>query len=149
MPSTSITVTGNVVQDPKLKYTASGSALLSFSVAANYSWKNQSDEWEKKTSYFDVTAWRDLAEDAANVLLKGVGVTVTGRLEQRSWEDEKSGEKRSKVEVIADQIAVNVRSIDSFTRRKSEGDGGGKQKSFAAAKAPLSKASSSREDEPF
>lgn len=147
MPSTSITVTGNVVQDPKLKFTASGSALLSFSVAANYSWKNQSDEWEKKTSYFDVTAWRDLAEDAANVLLKGVGVTVTGRLEQRSWEDE-SGQKRSKVEVVADQIAVNVRSIDSFVRRKSEGEGGGKQKSFAAAKAPP-KAASSPEDEPF
>jgi single-strand DNA-binding protein len=148
MPSTSITVTGNITQDPKLKYTANGSALLSFSVAANYSWKNQSDEWEKKTSYFDVTAWRDLAEDAANVLLKGVGVTVTGRLEQRSWDDEESGQKRSKVEIIADQIAVNVRSIDSFVRRKSDADGGGKQKSFASAKA-AAKPASSREDEPF
>jgi single-strand DNA-binding protein len=146
MPSTSITVTGNLTQDPKLKYTANGSALLSFSIAANYSWKNQSDEWEKKTSYFDVTAWRDLAEDAANVLLKGVGVTVTGRLEQRSWDDEESGQKRSKVEIIADQIAVNVRSIDSFVRRKSDADGGGKQKSFAKAAA---KPASSREDEPF
>lgn len=148
MPSTSITVTGNVTQDPKLKFTTGGSALLSFSVAANYSWKNQADEWEKKTSYFDVTAWRDLAEDAANVLLKGVGVTVTGRLEQRSWEDEKTGEKRSKVEIIADQIAVNVRSIDSFVRRKSDADGGGKQKSFASAKS-VPKQSSSLEDEPF
>jgi len=148
MPSTSITVSGNITQDPKLKFTSSGSALLSFSVAANYSWKNQNDEWEKKTSYFDVTAWRDLAEDAANVLLKGVGVTVTGRLEQRSWEDEESGQKRSKIEIIADQIAVNVRSIDSFVRRKSEGDGGGKQKTFAAAKT-TSKSASSRDDEPF
>ena len=148
MPSTSITVTGNITQDPKLKFTANGSALLSFSVAANYSWKNQSDEWEKKTSYFDVTAWRDLAEDAANVLLKGVGVTVTGRLEQRSWDDEESGQKRSKVEIIADQIAVNVRSIDSFVRRKSDGDNGGKQKSFATAKTS-GKSTSSRDDDPF
>lgn len=149
MPSTSITVSGNITQDPKLKFTSSGSALLSFSVAANYSWKNQQDEWEKKTSYFDVTAWRDLAEDAANVLLKGVGVTVTGRLEQRTWEDEKTGEKRSKVEIIADQIAVNVRSIDSFVRRKSDADGGGKQKSFAAANKSANKSSSSRDDDPF
>lgn len=144
MPSTSITVTGNVVKDPQIKFTANGSALLSFSVAANYSWKNANDEWEKKVSYFDVTAWRDLAEDAANVLLKGVGVTVTGRLEQRSWDDEESGQKRSKVEIIADQIAVNVRSIDSFVRRKSENDNGGAPRQKVAAAA-----SKTRDEEPF
>jgi single-strand DNA-binding protein len=142
MPSTSITVTGNVVKDPQIKFTANGSALLSFSVAANYSWKNANDEWEKKVSYFDVTAWRDLAEDAGNVLLKGVGVTVTGRLEQRSWDDE-SGQKRSKVEIIADQIAVNVRSIDSFVRRKSENENG------AAPRQKVAVAAKTRDEEPF
>lgn len=143
MPSTSITVIGNVVQDPMLKYTANGSALLSFSVAANYSWKNANDEWEKKVSYFDVTAWRDLAEDAANVLLKGVGVTVTGRLEQRSWEDE-SGQKRNKVEIIADQIAVNVRQIDSFVRRKNDND-----KSSAPRQKVAAASAKTRDEEPF
>lgn len=143
MPSTSITVIGNIVKDPQLKFTANGSALLSFSVAANYSWKNANDEWEKKVSYFDVTAWRDLAEDAANVLLKGVGVTVTGRLEQRTWDDE-AGQKRSKVEIIADQIAVNVRQIDSFVRRNTSNENGA-----AAPRRKVAAAANTRDDEPF
>ena len=145
MPSASTTITGNVVQDPELKYTGNGAAILSFTVACNYSWKTQDGEWDKKVSYFDVTVWKQLAEDAANVLAKGAGVVVTGRLEQQTWEDKESGQKRSKVQIVADDIAVQVRSIDTFTRRKSE-FGEGKQAAKPKA-APARK--SPQDEEPF
>jgi single-strand DNA-binding protein len=71
-------------------------------------------------------AWRQTAENAADVLEKGIGVIVTGRLEQRSWEDKETGQKRSKVELVVDDIGVSARSIQGVTRRESSGDGSAK-----------------------
>ena len=108
-----VTVVGNVTRDPELRFTPGGAAVASFGLAWNR--KGQNDE--EIVSFFDVTCWRYLAEDSASVLEKGVGVIVQGRLEQRSWED-KEGNKRSKVELIADHIGVLTRSIEDFTRKR-------------------------------
>ena len=95
---------------------------MAFSIAVNHYWTDQDGEKQEKTSFFNVVAWRNLAEDAANVLAKGVRVVVTGRLEQRSWDDKESGAKRSTVEVLADNIGLSVGNIDSFVRKqKAEG----------------------------
>ena len=143
------TLVGNVTNDPELKFTANGAARRSFSVAVNHYWTDSDGEKQERTSFFNVTAWRYLAEDAAAVLEKGVGVIVQGRLEQRSWEDDE-GNKKSTIEVNASNIAIQARSIESFERKRRGGDNDGAPK---AAKVISSKAVSPRQkapaDEPF
>ena len=109
-------ITGNVVQDPELTFTNTGIPKISFSVACNYGYTDASGEKVEKVSYFNVVGWRYLAEDTANVIEKGMGVIVSGRLEQRSWED-KEGNKRSTVELVAENIGVQTRSIESLERK--------------------------------
>ena len=121
-PSPTVII-GNVTADPELTFTANGQARLSFSVAANYVWYDQAGEKQEKVSFFNIVAWRYTAENASKTLEKGIGVIVTGRLEQRSWDDKETGQKRSTVEVIADEIAINTRSVEAVTRRTSK-DGG-------------------------
>jgi single-strand DNA-binding protein len=109
MPDNSITVVGNVTRDPELKFLNSGQAAVRLSVAVNRRWQNkQTQEWEERVSYFEVQGYGPLAENAANSLQKGARVIVTGRLEQRSWETE-NGDKRSIVEINADEIAPSLR----------------------------------------
>lgn len=134
MPSTEATLSGNITDAPELKYTSGGAAVASFTVACNHSWKNNNDEWEKQVSYIDVTAWRELAEYSAAVLEKGIGVVVAGRLEQQSWDDKETGKKRSKIVLIADSVAVNVRSIESISRRKFDENGKAKPKQAAPSR---------------
>ncbi|MGC8481364.1 MAG: single-stranded DNA-binding protein, partial [Acidimicrobiales bacterium] len=82
----SVTIVGNVVREPELRFTNSGLATATFSVAVNRRRLNQqTQEWEENTSFFDVVCWRELAENASGSLEKGSRVVVTGRLEQRSW----------------------------------------------------------------
>ena len=99
-----ITIVGNVTRDPELRFTSSGQATATFGIAVNRRWQNrQSQQWEEATSFFDVVCWREMAENASESLTKGARVIVTGRLEQRNWETQE-GEKRSKVEIIADEV---------------------------------------------
>jgi len=75
----------------------------------NRRWQSRgSDEWEEATSFFDVVCWRDLAENVALSLVKGRRVIVSGRLDQRTWEND-AGERRSRVEVSADDIGPSLR----------------------------------------
>jgi single-strand DNA-binding protein len=107
--SNSITITGNLTRDPELRYTPSGVSKVTFGVAVNRSWRNQqTNDWEEQTSFFNVVAWRQLAENVGASVAKGTRVVVTGRLEQRSWETEQ-GEKRSVVEIVADDVAPSLR----------------------------------------
>lgn len=117
MSNASVTVSGNLTSDPELKYTANGSARLGFSVASNRRYQTANGEWTEETSFFNVVAWRTVGENAANVLEKGMPVMVSGRLEQRTWEDN-DGNKRSTVEIVADKIAVDTWGIESLVRRR-------------------------------
>ncbi len=149
MSASPTTIVGNITADPELKFLDNGTAKTSFSVAVGHYWTDASGEKQEKTSYFDVVAWRYLAEDVARVLEKGVRVVVTGRLEHRSWEQD--GAKRSKVELIADDVAVAVKSIDSFERRRAgeKTDGGAKKQSLLGRPKQAPKQTMSEEDEPF
>ena len=137
MATATLTISGNVTNDPELTMTNNGTARLAFGVAVNYGYTDAQGERQEKTSYFNVTAWRYLAEDTAKVLEKGIGVVVTGRLEQRSYED-KEGNKRSVVDLIADEIGIATRSLESIQRRvRQAGEGkGGQQKPSAPRNAP-------------
>lgn len=104
-----ITVAGNLSRDPEIRYTREGQATTVFALAVNRRWLNrQTQEWDESVSFFDVVAWRDLAENVALSLTKGMRVVVTGRLEQRTWETDE-GERRSKLELVADDIGASMR----------------------------------------
>jgi single-strand DNA-binding protein len=124
----SITISGNITREPEMRYTPSGVSKVSFGVAVNRSWRNQqTQEWEEQTSFFNVVAWRQLAENVSASLTKGSRVIVSGRLEQRSWETEQ-GEKRSIVEIVADDIAASLRFATAEVHkveRSGPSDGGG------------------------
>jgi len=100
-----VTVVGNVTRDPELRFTPNGAAVCSFGVAWNQKGR---DGKEDKVSFFDITCWQKLAENVSETLTKGSRVVVYGRLEQRSWET-KEGDRRSKVEIIADDVAPSLR----------------------------------------
>jgi single-strand DNA-binding protein len=102
-----VTIVGNITREPELRYTSGGRALANFGVAVNRRYQS-GGEWQEQTSFFNVTAWADLAENVAASLPKGARVVVHGRLEQRSWETNE-GEKRSVVEIVADDIGASLR----------------------------------------
>jgi single-strand DNA-binding protein len=129
MAGNSVTIVGNVTRDPELRFTSSGQATATFGVAVNRKWQNrQTNEWEEQVSYFNVVAWRELAENVAESLTKGSRVIVDGRLEQRSWETP-DGEKRTVIEIVADEIGPSLRwasaQVTRNERRGGDGDGGG------------------------
>lgn len=108
MSDNNVTVIGNITRDPELRFTASGQATANFGLAVNRRWQNkQTNEWEEAVSFFNVVTWRELAENCAESLRKGSRVFVTGRLEQRSWEQD--GEKRTAVEIVADDAGPSLR----------------------------------------
>ena len=126
MADSTVTVVGNVTRDPELRYTASGQAQLRMGVAVSRRWQNrQTNEWEEQTSFFNVTAWREMAENVAESVTKGSRVIVTGRLEQRSWEVD--GEKKSTVEIVADEIGPSLRwaTAQVVKNERRGGDAGG------------------------
>src|SRR6202051_3129312 len=130
----SVVLGGNVTRDTELRFTNTGQANVTFGLAVNRRWQNrQTQEWEEATSFFDVVCWREMAENAAESLSRGSRGIVTGRLEQRSWETP-DGDKRSKVEVVADEIGPSIRwataQVTKNERRSpsdgpSSGGGGG------------------------
>ena len=122
MSDNTITLTGNVTRDPELRYTTGGKAVASFGLAVNRRYQSNG-EWQEHTSFFEVVAWGTLGENASGSLAKGNRVVVSGRMDQRNWETE-DGEKRSKLEVVADEIGASLRwakvQIDKVTRTESE-----------------------------
>ena len=109
MTDNTTTVIGNVTRDPEISFVAGGVALAKFGVAVNRRWLNRTtNEWEEQVSFFNVTAWRELGENVANTVTKGMRVIVTGRLEQHTWETD-AGEKRSAVDIVADEIGPSLR----------------------------------------
>lgn len=122
-----VALTGNVTRDAELRYTPSGQSVANFGLAVNRSWRNrQTEEWEEETSFFDVTCWAQLAENVAASVAKGMRVTVVGRLDQRSWETDQ-GEKRSKIEIVADDVATSLKFATVEVTRNPRAEGGGGQ----------------------
>ena len=147
----SVTLVGNITRDPELRFTPSGQATANFGLAVNRRWQNrQTQEWEEATSFFNVVCWREMAENASESLQKGARVIVTGRLEQRSWE--KEGEKRSVVEVVADEIGPSLRWATAEVKkndRRAPSDGGGGGGGRPASNEPDLAPAGYGDEEPF
>jgi len=93
---------GNLTRDPELRTTPNGQPVCSFSLALNRSYKNKEGDWQEVTDYIDIVAWGPLGERVAQYLTKGRPALVNGRMQSRSWEQD--GQKRSKVEVVAQDV---------------------------------------------
>jgi len=115
-----VIIMGNLTRDPELRQTPSGQSVVSFSLALNRSYKDQSGEWQEATDYIDVSAWGPLAERVSQYMTKGRRCLVQGRLQSRSWEQD--GQKRSKVDVLANDV--------TFLDGRGEGGEGSSAGSF-------------------
>jgi single-strand DNA-binding protein len=149
MSGNSVYLIGNITRDPELRYTPAGAAQCTFGLAVNRRWQNrQTNDWEEATSFFNVVTWREMAENVGECLTKGMRVIVTGRLEQRSWETQE-GEKRSVVEVVADEVGPSIRwatvEVTKNERRSGDGAPGG----GGGAGRPVSNEPPAYDEEPF
>ena len=116
-----ITVVGNVTRDPELRFTQGGMAVANFGVA----WNRRKQDGEEEVSFFNVSCFRQLAENVAESLQKGSRVVVYGMLQQRSW-DTPDGDRRSTVEIVADDVAPSLKWASADIRKNEfRGDGGG------------------------
>ncbi len=124
---TTITVIGNMVADPELRFTPSGAAVASFRIASTPRFfDRQTNDWKDGDSLFlTCNVWRQYAENVAESLTKGMRVIVTGRLKQRSYET-REGEKRTVFEVEVDDVGPALRNATAKVNRvQREGGGGG------------------------
>jgi single-strand DNA-binding protein len=133
-----VTLMGNLTRDPELRTTPNGASVCSFSLALNRSYKNSEGNWTEATDYIDIVAWGPLGERVAQYLTKGRPALVSGRLQSRSWEQD--GNKRSKVEVVAQDV--------TFLGGAPGGGGGGAPvNSDEPVTAPAPKKSSKKEED--
>lgn len=103
---------GNLTRDPELRQTPNGHSVCGFGLALNRAYKDQNGEWQEMTDYVDIVAWGPLAERVAQYMSKGRRCLVQGRLQSRSWEQD--GQKRSKIEVVANDVTfLDSRGGDS------------------------------------
>jgi single-strand DNA-binding protein len=117
-----VSLVGNLTRDPELRQTTNGTSVCQLGVAVGHSYKDASGQWQEQPSFFDVVVWGKQGEACAQYLTKGRQVVIDGRLQQRSWEAQ-DGTRRSKVEVVADQVVF------------SSGGGGGQQERPVQASA--------------
>ncbi|WP_153395696.1 single-stranded DNA-binding protein [Ornithinicoccus halotolerans] len=123
---TPITIVGNLTADPELRFTPSGAAVANFTVASTpRTFDRQTNEWKDgETLFMRCSIWRDAAENVAESLTKGTRVVVSGRLVQRSWENPE-GERRSVVEMQADEVGPSLRYATAKVTKAQRGGGGG------------------------
>lgn len=116
---TNIHVSGNLTADPEVRVTPSGATLLSFTVAENSGYRNAAGEYvEHPTIFWPVTAWgEDMARNAAETVRKGDRVVVLGETLLSEWEDKTTGDKRSRIELRAREVAVSLRRVSGSLRR--------------------------------
>lgn len=144
--SSAVTIIGNLTSDPETKSTKTGGSLLNFSVAVNRRWRNKQDQWEEETSFFDCTAWNELADNIAASASKGSRVIVTGRLEQQTWE--KDGKNMSKIVLVAEDCGPSLRKaqVSGITKIGSGSQGSSKPQSAAQKQQAFT---SFDDEEPF
>ena len=129
---------GNLGKDPELRYTPSGVAVATFTVATNESWKDQDGNMQERTEWHNIVAWRKLAEVCGEWLKKGKKVYVEGRIQTRSYDDKNTGAKKYMTEIVLDSMIM------------LDGRGGGEAPSQpTAVAAPDEPAAGKDDDLPF
>lgn len=122
-------IAGNVTRDPEMRTTPSGAQVCSFTVAVNRVYRDSSGNQQDQTSFIDCVAWGKSAELINQYVKKGSGILVSGRLDQRSWEDKTTGQKRSRVEINVEDFSF----IGGAANGGGNGMGGGAPRRTAPA----------------
>ena len=124
---TVITIIGNLTADPELRFTPNGAAVANFTVASTpRSFDRQTNEWKDgETLFMRCSVWREAAENVAESLTKGARVVVQGRLVSRSWEDKETGQRRSVMEMQADEVGPSLRYATAKVTKTQRGGGQG------------------------
>jgi single-strand DNA-binding protein len=99
-------IIGNCTRDPEMRYTPKGVALAEIGVAVNRTWKSETGDKQQETTFIDCTLWGRLAEIAGQYLKKGSPCMIEGRLQMDTWDDKQTGQKRSKLKVIAEHLQL-------------------------------------------
>ena len=142
-----VMLVGNLTDDPELRFTPNGAAVANFRLAVTPRVR-EGDSWKDgETSFFRINVWRQQAENAAESLTKGTRAIVIGRLRMRSWETD-AGEKRTVVEVEADEVAPSLRFATAKVERSSRGGSGGGG-DWAGSNAGASKGGQFNDEPPF
>jgi single-strand DNA-binding protein len=123
---------GNLTRDPEIRYTPQGTPVTNFSLALNRKYK-AGEELREEVSYFDIVVFGKQAETSSQYLSKGSSVLIDGRLQQRRWEDKDTGQKRSKVEVVAENVRFMPKRAQTG---EPTGAGGGRAGSGYESEAP-------------
>jgi single-strand DNA-binding protein len=110
---------GNLGKDPEVKYTPQGTAVAKFSIATSERYKDKQGEWQDRTEWHNIVAWQKLAEIIGEYVKKGNKIYIEGRLTTNSWEDQKTGEKKYRTEIVANDIVL--------LGGRGEGGGGGEE----------------------
>ena len=139
MAENQITIVGNVTDEPELRFTPSGQAVANFTVAVNRRYKNRDGNWEDKLDgFFRCSAWGSLGENVAESCKKGTRVLVSGRLQQRSWEDQQ-GNTRRDIEIQVDEAGPSLRWATAAvqkSQRSGPSQGAAQSAPQSAAPAP-------------
>jgi single-strand DNA-binding protein len=151
---TTITIVGNLTNDPELRFTPSGAAVASFTVASTpRSFDRQANEWKDgETLFMRCSIWRQAAENVAESLQRGMRVVVTGRLKSRTF-DTREGEKRTVIEMEAEEIGPSLKyataKVNRTTRSGGEGGFGSGSGSASGGSSGSSGAGGSAVDDPW
>lgn len=121
---------GNLTRDPELRFTPKGTAVADIAIAINRIWNNEAGQRQEETTFVDVTLWGRQAELAQQYLTKGRGIYVEGRLQMDTWDDKTTGQKRSKLKVIGE----NLQFLPDG--RGNAGNGGGRPNGNSGNSAP-------------
>ena len=151
MAVNTVTLIGNLVEDPELRFTPSGVAMAKIRLAVNRRWRDQQGEWQEETSFFSGTLWRDAAESAAESLQKGMRIIVSGSLEQRNWETQE-GDKRSVIEIRIDEVGPSLRWATASVTKTPRSDnfgGNGDDKAATVPAAPVARDDFGPDEAPF
>lgn len=123
-----VTVAGNLTRDPETKFLANSKAVASFGLAINRRWKDNDGQPKEETTFVDIEAWGRTAELCGQYLAKGRNVYIEGRLKLESWDDRNTGQKRSKLKIVADAV--------QFIGGKSDGESAGAPAQASTSAAP-------------
>ena len=126
MNDTTITIIGNIVAPPELRFTPAGAAVASFTIASTpRQFDKQTNEWKDgETLFMRCSVWRNQAESVAESLTKGTRVIATGRLKSRAWET-KEGEKRTSIELEVDEVGPSLRNVTAKVTKAERGAASG------------------------
>jgi single-strand DNA-binding protein len=128
-----VILVGNLTRDPQVKYTTGGTAVTEIGLAVNRRWLDkQSNQWKDETTFVDITLWGRTAEIAGEYLAKGRQVLIEGRLQLDTWDDRESGQKRSKLRVVGE----NMTMLGKGEGGAGGGGGGGRPQSSQRSSGP-------------